>query len=81
MFLSININTNRNRMAEEVVTANSKKCEIGTSEIEFFGSNLTAEGVKIQTAKLNALQDAKQPKTTSEVRSFASCSTVAFEEF
>jgi hypothetical protein len=57
-------------MAEEGVTVNSEKCEIGKNEIEFFGLNFSANGVKVQAAKLNALQDAKRPETASEVRSF-----------
>jgi hypothetical protein len=58
------------RMREEGATANSQKCEIGQSEIEFFGFHFSSDGVKVQLSKLNALQSASQPKTANEVRSF-----------
>jgi hypothetical protein len=44
--------------------------EIRKEEIQFFGLNFSANGIQVQEAKLNALQNAKQPQTAGEVRSF-----------
>ncbi len=55
------------RMSEERATANSEKCEICQSEIEFFGFHFSSDGVKVKLSKLNALPSASHPKTTSKV--------------
>ena len=52
------------------LTINVKKCEFKKRELDFFGLHFSEKGVSIETAKRDALLQARFPKTASEVRSF-----------
>jgi hypothetical protein len=52
------------------LTVNEEKCEFNKSEIEFFGFIFSAEGVRPDPKKVQAIRDAAKPENASEVRSF-----------
>jgi hypothetical protein len=58
------------RLEGKGLTVNETKCEFSKSEIDFFGLRFSANGISIQTSKLEAIQHADRPKTATEVRSF-----------
>ena len=52
------------------LTVNRAKCEFRKSEIEFYGFVFSADGLRPDPAKVEALKQAQEPKNSSEVRSF-----------
>ncbi len=57
------------RFRECGLTLNPKKCKFRVPEIEFYGLQFSANGVKPAPAKVEALQKMSPPKNATEVRS------------
>ena len=57
------------RLSGAGLTLNAAKCEFSRPELDFYGLHFSAGGMSIQQQKLEALLNAAQPKTPSEVKS------------
>ncbi|XP_062609444.1 uncharacterized protein K02A2.6-like [Saccostrea cucullata] len=55
---------------EKGLTLNRDKCELNMSEVVFMGHVLSDRGIAPSDAKVKAVVEAREPKTSSEVRSF-----------
>ncbi|XP_061195212.1 uncharacterized protein K02A2.6-like [Saccostrea echinata] len=55
---------------EKGFTLNRDKCELNMSEVVFMGHVLSGRGIGPSDAKFKAVVEAREPKTSSEVRSF-----------
>jgi len=55
---------------ERGLTLNQKKCVFRMNEIEFMGHLLSEKGIGPTQSRVKVLQDAREPKNSSEVRSF-----------
>ena len=62
-----NLDTLMTRCREMGIKLNADKTEIGHSEIPFFGHLLTAQGLKIDPAKVKAIDDMPAPTSRSEL--------------
>ncbi|GBG64727.1 hypothetical protein CBR_g46272 [Chara braunii] len=51
-------------------TINLKKCESGRTKILYLGHELSAEGVKMEDAKVASIRDSPRPQSVTKVRSF-----------
>ena len=58
------------RIQERGLSLNKEKCRFNTSELVFMGYVLSEKGVGPEDVKLEAVANARTPKTASEVRSF-----------
>lgn len=58
------------RLQEAGLTLNGQKCLFRKAEIEFLGHKLTAKGVDPARSKVEAILNAREPETATEVRSF-----------
>ena len=58
------------RLQDKGLTLNKKKCEVGKSEMSFFGFVFSARGIKPDPKKIQSIQEAKRPTSVTEVRSF-----------
>lgn len=58
------------RLQEAGLTLNADKCRFRRTEIEFLGHKLTAGGIDPAKGKVDAVKNAREPETVSEVRSF-----------
>jgi transposase InsO family protein len=58
------------RLSNNGLTLNKDKSVFGVDEIEFLGHNLSKAGLSPGKGKIEAVQNFKQPKDASEVRSF-----------
>ncbi|XP_042012104.1 uncharacterized protein LOC121760512 [Salvia splendens] len=54
----------------EKLYAKFSKCEFWLNEVNFLGHVVTAEGIRVDPAKVEAIQNWKPPTTPSEIRSF-----------
>ncbi|KAL1555324.1 hypothetical protein AAHA92_15780 [Salvia divinorum] len=54
----------------EKLYAKFSKCEFWLKEVNFLGHVVTAEGIRVDPAKVEAVQLWKTPKTPNEIRSF-----------
>ncbi|KAL1549147.1 hypothetical protein AAHA92_17282 [Salvia divinorum] len=54
----------------EKLYAKFSKCEFWLKEVNFLGHVVTAEGIRVDPAKVEAVQIWKTPKTPNEIRSF-----------
>lgn len=52
------------------LTLNREKCQFGMSHLEFMGHLLTDRGIGPTQARVEAVQNAREPTCVSEVRSF-----------
>ena len=52
------------------LTCNPKKCHFGRTKLEYLGHNVTSEGNQAQPELIQAILDAKPPRTRKELRSF-----------
>lgn len=52
------------------MTLNEKKCCSGTSNIDFIGHTLSRNGEDHRKGKVEAVADARKPRTVAEVKSF-----------
>lgn len=50
--------------------ANMKKCEFGSTSIEYLGHIITKEGVTADEGKIYSMMDWVEPKTVKELRGF-----------
>lgn len=57
-------------LKERGLTLNKKKCVFRMNEIEFMGHLLSAKGIGPTESRVKALQEAREPTDSSEVRSF-----------
>ena len=58
------------RLADHNLTLNKDKCKFAQKELCFMGHILTANGVKPDNRKIEAIQQAQIPTTPKEIRSF-----------
>ncbi|KAJ8018643.1 hypothetical protein HOLleu_43268 [Holothuria leucospilota] len=58
------------RIQEAGLTLNEQKCEFNMSELVFMGHKLSGNGICPSDEKVEAIRDARQPTTASEIRSF-----------
>ena len=58
------------RLKECGLTLNEKKCQFRLPKLTFFGHDLSSKGISPNEEKVAAIQNAKAPQTTAEVRSF-----------
>jgi hypothetical protein len=55
--------------------AKLSKCEFERSKVKFLGHIVGADGVKVDPAKIAAINNWKKPENVSEVRSFVGLAT------
>ena len=58
------------RRRERGLTLNEKKCQFRLPKLTFFGHDLSSKGIAPSEEKVPAVQNAKPPQSTAEVRSF-----------
>ena len=58
------------RRRERGLTLNEKKCQFRLPKLTFFGHDLSSKGIAPSEEKVSAVQNAKPPQSTAEVRSF-----------
>ena len=52
------------------LTLNEKKCQFKLPKLTFFGHNLSKQGISPSEEKVSAIQNAKPPQNSAEVKSF-----------
>ena len=57
--------------SEAGLTLNPSKCSYGVSEIRFWGIIFSADGVRPDPEKVDALNDLEPPRNKEELKSFA----------
>ncbi|KAL1189304.1 RNA-directed DNA polymerase-like protein [Cardamine amara subsp. amara] len=57
-------------LRKETLFANFKKCTFCTDNVVFLGFVVSADGIKVDEAKVKAIKEWPSPKTVGEVRSF-----------
>ncbi|XP_052478455.1 uncharacterized mitochondrial protein AtMg00860-like [Gossypium raimondii] len=57
-------------LREKQLYAKFSKCEFYLREVTFLGHVISAEGIRVDPRKVEAVLDWKQPKTISEIHSF-----------
>ena len=55
---------------EKRFTLNRDKCQLNISQVVFMGHVLSGRGIGPADVKVKAVVDAREPKTSAEVRSF-----------
>ena len=58
------------RRRERGLTLNEKKCQFRLPKLTFLGHDLSSKGIAPSEEKVSAVQNAKPPQSTAEVRSF-----------
>ncbi|XP_014662946.1 PREDICTED: uncharacterized protein K02A2.6-like [Priapulus caudatus] len=58
------------RLKSNNLTLNRNKCQVGKTEMEFFGFIFGASGMTADPKKVQAIIESAQPKSAAEVRSF-----------
>ena len=58
------------RIQDRGITLNKEKCKFHMSELEFMGHLLSAQGIGPTQSKVEAVTEARQPESATEVRSF-----------
>jgi len=58
------------KLAQHQLYAKFSKCEFWLQEVAFLGHVLSAEGVAVDPAKIEAVKEWEQPRNVTEVRSF-----------
>lgn len=58
------------RLREKGLTLNREKCKFHLDQLEFMGHLLSSKGISPHSGKVEAVKDARQPESASEVRSF-----------
>ena len=66
----VNLEAVMQRLQEKGLTVNSSKCLFKASEISFFGFKVSAQGVRAEESKIQAVKDFKEPSNVGEIRSF-----------
>ena len=59
------------RLIESGLTLNKAKCELNKSELEFFGHVLSADGVRIDPKRIEAINKMEPPKNALRQRTFS----------
>ena len=59
-----------NVLRKERLFANLKKCDFCKSELVFLGFVVSAEGIKVDQSKVQAIQEWPKPTSITQVRSF-----------
>ncbi|CAF1137532.1 unnamed protein product, partial [Brachionus calyciflorus] len=57
------------RLQDNGLTVNEKKCEFGKTSLDFFGLKFSQKGISLDNRKFEAILNAKSPSTAGEVRS------------
>jgi hypothetical protein len=65
-----NLHATLKRLKEMNVRLNKSKCKFSQAEISFYGHIFSAEGMKPDPAKVDAIKNANPPGNASEVKSF-----------
>ena len=58
------------RLSEKGLTLNKRKCTFNKANLNFYGYAFSAEGMKADEKKVQAIKETATPKTVSELRSF-----------
>lgn len=58
------------RMADEGITLNPKKCAIGSTETKYLGYIISSEGIKPDPENIRAITEYPKPKNVTDVRQF-----------
>ena len=58
------------RLREHQLYAKFSKCEFWLDKVDFLGHVITAEGVAVDPAKVEAVLNWKQPRNVGDIRSF-----------
>lgn len=58
------------KLKENNLTINLKKCEFDKEEIDFLGFTITKDGIRPTQSKIDAIQNFRRPKERKEVKSF-----------
>ena len=61
-----------NHLMEFGLKLKPKKCAFGREQVEYLGHTLSAEGVRPNNAKVEAVKNFSRPKSSKEVKSFLS---------
>ena len=64
------VTTVLDRIREHGMTLNPRKCQFFKNQIDFFGMNVSEEGIKPKKEKLKDLKECEPPKDAKEVRAF-----------
>ena len=59
-----------NRLRNNGLKANPKKCSFYQSQVQFLGHLISLEGVEMDSAKLDSIQNWKEPTNVKELQSF-----------
>ncbi|KAJ4973107.1 hypothetical protein NE237_006281 [Protea cynaroides] len=65
-----NLNAALQRLRKEKLYAKFSKCEFWLSKVAFLGHVVSAEGIKVDPSKIEAIVKWEAPKSVSEIRSF-----------
>ena len=63
------------RLIDIGLTCKLDKCKFNQRSVEFFGMEISADGIKPRTEKLTDFKNAKAPKNAKELRSFLGLAT------
>lgn len=64
------LNDLMSRLGEANIKLNSKKCDFALNSVRYLGHDITAEGIRPDPTKVEAIQVFKTPKSMTEARSF-----------
>ena len=62
-------------ISEHGLNLNSKKCHIKCSQVSFFCSVYTNEGMKLDARKVDDLKQMQEPRSKTELQQFLGCMT------
>ncbi|KAJ4981049.1 hypothetical protein NE237_031886 [Protea cynaroides] len=65
-----NLNAALQCLRKEKLYAQFSKCEFWLSEVDFLGHVVSAEGIKVDPSKIEAIVKCEAPKSVSKIRSF-----------
>lgn len=65
-----NLETTLRKLQGANVTLNEEKCEFSKPSVEFLGSIVGSEGVRVAPKKVEAILEMETPKDQSELRGF-----------
>ena len=58
------------RLAHYSLYVKEKKCALFLRQVEFLGHIVTAEGIRVQSGKIDAVKEWPQPRTVTELQQF-----------
>ena len=58
------------RLQENGVLVKNSKCQFAEKEVQYLGHRIDAEGLHPMEDKVQAIKDAKMPKSVSELKTF-----------